>query len=322
MRRFARFIRTLWGTMMREGPRVTAQSLASYLAWRWAGSPEERGLPPAQSPVSESIAVILLMRDWYQSATPPDRGVISVVLPTIGRRTLRRAIESVVAQSYPHWELMVVNDGPPSLDLARDILDDERVRVLESGGSGPAVARNMGLDHASGRFIAYLDDDNVMDQHWLKSIALHLEERPSAEVIIGAQVVTPESGSDQPYWIRYPSFFDWQSLIQSNYIDMAMLAHRPQSQMRFDPELPAFLDWDFVVRLTFNRRPYLIPALSGTYFTGAMSRISHRDRERTFHDLRERFRLLARDREAPGLITAEDLTAVQGSPATAIEGST
>lgn len=89
---------------------------------------------------------------------------VSVVLPVYnGARYLAEAIESVLAQTYPHWEIVAVNDG--SRDHSNEIvgryLESRRVKYIEQSNQGVARARNTGIAHSCGEFIALLDQDDV-----------------------------------------------------------------------------------------------------------------------------------------------------------------
>jgi teichuronic acid biosynthesis glycosyltransferase TuaG len=102
-----------------------------------------------------------------------DCPLISVVMPVHnGAATLNRAIESVEAQTFPDWELLVVDDA--STDNCGEALKawadkDSRIRpfsIKENGG--PSVARNIALRHARGEFIAYLDHDDEYYRDYLE----------------------------------------------------------------------------------------------------------------------------------------------------------
>jgi len=89
---------------------------------------------------------------------------ISVILPTFNRtRFLRSAVASVFAQTYADWELVIADDGSAeeTRSYLRSIMDS-RVRTLWLTHSGnPSQVRNAGIDAARGRYLAFLDSDDV-----------------------------------------------------------------------------------------------------------------------------------------------------------------
>jgi teichuronic acid biosynthesis glycosyltransferase TuaG len=96
--------------------------------------------------------------------------VISVILPFYNRiDVVLQAIVSVEGQTYKNWELIVINDGSTDGDeqLVEEKLSNivNAVYVKNSKNSGPSVARNHGVKHASGTYIAFLDSDD----EWLES---------------------------------------------------------------------------------------------------------------------------------------------------------
>ena len=290
----------------------TAASVRQYLAWRLSGSPPEpAGTPTERLDQARAAAVVALMRDHFSETVPGTSPLVSIILPTKDRPdTVRRAIESVVAQSYQNWELVVVNDGST---LLNEQGSDGRINTMPSQGSGVGAARNTGLDAARGDWVAFLDDDNVMDRHWVNSIVVASEDAPDAEVLIGAQLVAPEPGSGDTYFVRHPDHFDWHALTEANYVDMGMLAHKSRPDIRFDEDLAAFLDWDYVVRLTATSMPALVPSLSGIYQTGSSSRISYTDRRQLRGELQERFHTLSAPRveDSASPVGAHDLRAIR-----------
>ena len=310
----------LKGSWHQGGLKQVVTDLTSYLAWRTAGSPPDATATDMAGDDRlarlESAMKVLLARDWYATARPHSSPLVSVVLPTKDRPDLlRRAVDSVLDQDYGNWELLVVDDAseptqPPWTAEVRG-----RVRWLQSGGRGLGHARNHGLDNADGELIAFLDDDNSMNPHWLNAVVSTFESQPDSSSLVGAQVVFPESGSSEPPRVRYPNSFDWDTLTEYNYIDLGMLAHRRMSGLRFDESLPAFLDWDYLVRLTKDNPPILVPAISGYYFTDAPGRISYKQRRELQSSLRARFRELRQDPPTAhpgieGVISAEDAQAL------------
>ena len=97
------------------------------------------------------------------------RGLVSIVVPFFNdERFLEDAVASVLAQTYDRWELILVDDGSAdgSTGIARRYVERERGRMLflqheRNGGRGPAAARNLGMAHARGEFVAFLDADDV-----------------------------------------------------------------------------------------------------------------------------------------------------------------
>ncbi len=91
--------------------------------------------------------------------------LVSTVIPTFNRATyLGRAIKSVLDQTYPHQEVIVVDDGSTDHTAAfmqAEYGNDARVRYLQQPNQGVSVARNTGMSAATGEFIALLDSDDV-----------------------------------------------------------------------------------------------------------------------------------------------------------------
>jgi glycosyltransferase involved in cell wall biosynthesis len=105
--------------------------------------------------------------------------LVSVVIPTFRRGELvQRAVQSVLRQTYVWFEVIVVIDGVDDGTRARvDHLGDARTRVLETGcNQGPAEARNHGVRHAAGDYVALLDDDDEWTEQKLER-QVHLFQR-------------------------------------------------------------------------------------------------------------------------------------------------
>jgi glycosyltransferase involved in cell wall biosynthesis/peptidoglycan/xylan/chitin deacetylase (PgdA/CDA1 family) len=120
----------------------------------------------------------------------PFVSVITIFLN--GDRFITEAIESVRAQTYPNWELLLVDDG--STDRATNIAHDfvarypDKIRYLEHPGHanrGMSVSRNLGLRHARGEFISYLDADDVWRREKLADQSRLLREHPEAAYVYG-----------------------------------------------------------------------------------------------------------------------------------------
>ena len=101
----------------------------------------------------------------------------SVIIPVYNRApALRRALESVLAQTCQDFEIVVVDDG--SKDDPRTVAEsfrDPRIRFIAQENEGGGVARNTAIDNATGRFIAPLDSDDVFLPHHLAEMKLLLD---------------------------------------------------------------------------------------------------------------------------------------------------
>lgn len=93
-------------------------------------------------------------------------GLISVIMPVYNaEKTLKNSVESVLSQSYPDIELILIDDGSRdrSLDLCRAIAQaDRRVRVLSQKNAGPAAARNAALATLRGEYVMFADSDDLL----------------------------------------------------------------------------------------------------------------------------------------------------------------
>jgi glycosyltransferase involved in cell wall biosynthesis len=116
-----------------------------------------------------------------------------------------RAVESVLAQTHRHLELLVVDDG--STDGTRRVLEGfgTRVSVLEQAHAGAEEARNLGLRHASGQFVAFIDSDDVWDADHL-SRQLPLFRRAEVGLVFGNAVLV-DHGQATPVRLKR-TFFD------------------------------------------------------------------------------------------------------------------
>jgi teichuronic acid biosynthesis glycosyltransferase TuaG len=90
-------------------------------------------------------------------------GKVSIIVPVYNAENfLNRTVDSILAQTYENWELLLADDC--STDQSRDIMSsytDERIHCFYcEKNSGPAGARNLALHHATGQYIAFLDADD------------------------------------------------------------------------------------------------------------------------------------------------------------------
>lgn len=106
--------------------------------------------------------------------TKAERPAVSVIVPIYNSAsTLRRCLESLVAQSFRDFELILVDDGSTdlSLSICREYADaDPRIKVFSQANSGVSAARNLGLSNATGDYVAFCDSDDMVREFWLSSM--------------------------------------------------------------------------------------------------------------------------------------------------------
>ncbi len=111
-------------------------------------------------------------------------GTVSVVIPAYNaERCLRETVESVLAQTYPAHEVLIIDDG--SRDATAEIAQSfgDRVRLISQANQGIAGARNTGIREATGEWIALLDHDDLMRPDKLARQVAVAQSRPGLQVV-------------------------------------------------------------------------------------------------------------------------------------------
>ncbi len=109
---------------------------------------------------------------------------VSVIIPIYNiERFISIAIASVLNQSFSDYELLLINDGSTdhSLEICHSFTDP-RIRLISQTNRGLAGARNTGIRHAKGRYIAFLDGDDCWDSEKLTNHVAHLDQNPEVGV--------------------------------------------------------------------------------------------------------------------------------------------
>lgn len=197
------------------------------------------------------------------------RVAVSVIIPFFNRgSTIKRALESVTAQSHTDWECLVVDDGSSEGErnnLMRIVeeIGDPRIcleHLKENQGGG--AARNRGIDMASGEFIAFLDSDD----EWMKDkLLIQVKEAKanpgyllscqslvfhgSGQGVLPQNLNVPPSVSEYLFiengWLPTPSFF---------------ISTKDLGNIRFDESLTRHQDYDFLFQLEeIGIRPRIVP---------------------------------------------------------------
>ena len=123
--------------------------------------------------------------------------LISVIIPVYNRgEQVKKAIASVVQQTYQNWEIVLVDDGSDSLRY-QAAFQNERIRVFNNNSNlGVSHARNVGLHKANGSVIAFLDSDNTWEDTFLETMYACMQRLNTKAVFCRWQYVFAESEKD------------------------------------------------------------------------------------------------------------------------------
>lgn len=122
---------------------------------------------------------------------------VSVVIPVyVAEKYIKDAVQSVINQTYKDFEIIIVDDGTPdkSIEICQD-LTDPRIKIIYQNNRGASAARNNGIRHSKGEYIAFLDADDLWVPEKLEKHVNHLENSPSLGVSFSYCAFIDEDGS-------------------------------------------------------------------------------------------------------------------------------
>lgn len=190
--------------------------------------------------------------------------VVDVIIPTIGRGSLVKAVDTVLAQTVASRAIVVL-DVPDEVDAVRGLLQGRSYTLLlTKGGERAAAARNIGLDHIDAPWVAFLDDDDWWGPTRLEELLKVAEPKnPKLECLIGArfQFVLPDGnsrvvptnapnvegdhGGVASYLIRRSTLKFGENAMQTSTM---LMSSSLAKAIRWRTELRKHQDWDFIVR--------------------------------------------------------------------------
>ena len=185
--------------------------------------------------------------------------LVSIVLPTYnGARYLGQAIQSCLDQTYPHWELIIVDDAStddtPTL-IAQFIRKDGRIRLIRHAQNRILPgALNTGFAVATGEYLTWTSDDNCYRPEALAVMAAFLESAPEYEIVYADYTLIDADGRP----VQHMAVRDPEDLVIGNHIGPCFLYRRiVQTTLKaYDESLFLAEDYDFWLRASTSFRLY------------------------------------------------------------------
>ena len=204
---------------------------------------------------------------------------VSIIIPTKNRpQLLNRAINSVINQTYQNWELLIINDSESEVLIN---FSDSRIQLAKnSNKSGANGARNTGINLATGRYIAYLDDDDTWESGKLLKQVKIMESQNAILCYTGKKIIYQKNNKSQiKYSYNSTKLFSQLGLQFHNYIGTTSTVMIKSSilkeEVKFDENIQSLQDFDLFLRLAELGNFIGIPEfLVNYYFDGNIAHTS------------------------------------------------
>jgi len=171
---------------------------------------------------------------------------------------LERALRSIIAQTYQNFEIIVINDAGGDVDSIINTLDlQERIRYIKHDSNrGLAAARNTGIRAARGKYIAYLDDDDIFYPNHLETLCNFLENS-EYQIAYADTCRELQEMKKRSYEVTrkdtLSTEFDYDQILVGNLIPVLCFMHEKSCLDEvglFDETLTSHEDWDLWIRIS------------------------------------------------------------------------
>ncbi|ONG54059.1 hypothetical protein BKE38_10870 [Pseudoroseomonas deserti] len=209
------------------------------------------------------------LTQWLLDRPLDEEPLVSIIMPTFNRGFLiAEAIQSVLDQSWKNWELIICDDG--STDKTAFVVkgfDDPRIRFLTLEKSNGAIARNFGMKFSRGRYITFLDSDNLWHPLFIQASVAGLRHSGQA-VVYSGYIDTEMKGARLGAAELKFTPFDYQALLRRNYIDLNTICmERAVFDLLggFNEALGRVQDWDLMLKYGRLVTPLGMPITTAFY---------------------------------------------------------
>jgi len=177
---------------------------------------------------------------------------VSIIIPVYdGEKYIREAVDSALNQTYKDFEIIVIDDG--SKDNTPNILETygSKIKWKSQENKGQASAINEGINMAEGKYLAYLDADDVCLPERFENQVKYLDEHPNVGLVYSDRYQINENGETQRIMKSQPhnNFV----LLQDSYIPRSAVMHKREcldAVGSFDESITGSDDWDMWIRIS------------------------------------------------------------------------
>lgn len=189
-------------------------------------------------------------------------GLISVIVPVYNaEKYIMETMECVAAQTYEDWELLLVEDGSSDGTAERirryvEEKGEKRIRLIaQPSNGGAAAARNRGLAEARGRYIAYLDADDLWVPEKLERELRFLQEKDAAFVFTGYEFAD-EQGRGTGRIVRVPETLNYRQALSNTTIFTTTVMFDTEKIPREELQMPQVKSEDTALWFRVLRKGY------------------------------------------------------------------
>jgi glycosyltransferase involved in cell wall biosynthesis len=208
--------------------------------------------------------------------------LVTVIIPSYNYGNLiGQTLESVQAQTYPHWECFVVDDG--STDNTPEVVTsyaekDERIKYISQSNQRAGAARNNGIRNSSGGYLQFLDADDMIEATKIERQVAYLEQHPEVDLVYGGvryfrseepQSNLSKSLGEEVTWMPRISGAGREALLA--LMRLPIVIHSPlirkgegDSVIYFDEGLKACEDWLYWVTSALRGKRFHYEEIEGT----------------------------------------------------------
>lgn len=190
--------------------------------------------------------------------------LFSIITPTYRRReSLERALASVLAQTYPHWEMIIINDSPDDASYKTFTINDSRVRYyVNERNRGVNFSRNFGLDtvSADSTWVVFLDDDDYFAPDTLITLRNLSLANPTQKWLVTNRALkngtplTKFPSSDTSYAYMWPYLISKKLKGDATHcIETKLITH---NKIRFSSKVKQAEEWFFFYQVGLHSKMF------------------------------------------------------------------